>query len=163
MNYTEIIQKKISTREELLARIASWRIKNVKIVFTNGVFDLLHPGHVDYLARARDCGNRLIVAVNSDASVKKLNKGQNRPIQDEKSRAFIIASLHVVDAVVIFNEDTPQDLIAALLPDVLVKGADYKVEDIAGHEIVKKNGGEVKLIELLPGFSTTAIEKRIRE
>lgn len=162
MSYQEIISGRLCSRETLFARSAAWKLKGDKVVFTNGVFDLLHLGHVDYLCKARDCGNRLIVAVNSDASVKQLNKGQNRPIQDQHSRAFILASLHMVDAVVIFDEDTPASLIEYLLPDVLVKGADYKVEQIAGHEVVLKHGGEVKLIELLPGISTTAIEKKIR-
>lgn len=160
--YTEIISDKICDRTKLLSLLSGWRIKGDTIVFTNGVFDLLHRGHVDYLCKAKDCGNRLIVAVNSDASVKKLNKGTHRPIQDQDSRALIMAALHVVDAVILFDEETPQSLIEFVLPDVLVKGADYKVEEIAGHEVVLKHGGEVKLIEFLEGYSTSAIEKKIR-
>ena len=162
MGYTEVIKEKIYSREALVALLEGWKLKGDKIVFTNGVFDLLHRGHIDYLCKARDCGQRLVVGVNADASVKMLNKGGSRPIQDENSRALIIAALHVVDAVTLFSEETPYDLIKALEPDVLVKGNDYKVEQIAGHELVLKRGGEVKLIELAQGYSTTAIEKKIK-
>ena len=157
-----MIKEKIYSREALVALLEGWKLKGDKIVFTNGVFDLLHRGHIDYLCKARDCGQRLVVGVNADASVKMLNKGGSRPIQDENSRALIIAALHVVDAVTLFSEETPYDLIKALEPDVLVKGNDYKVEQIAGHELVLKRGGEVKLIELAQGYSTTAIEKKIK-
>lgn len=163
MGYTEIIREKIYSAELCAAKLEGWKLKGDKIVFTNGVFDLLHQGHIDYLCKARDCGQRLVVGINSDTSVKMLNKGSNRPIQDENSRAFIVAALHIVDAVVVFSEETPYDLIKTLEPDVLVKGADYKVEQIAGHDLVLKRGGEVKLIELVQGYSTSAIEKRIKE
>lgn len=163
MNYHELIKSKIYSREALLKQIAVWKLKDEKIVFTNGCFDILHLGHVEYLSKAAGCGTKLIVAVNSDDSVKRLGKSTNRPIQDESSRAFIIASLQVVSAVIIFNEDTPYELISIIKPDVLVKGNDYKVEQIAGHDIVLKNGGEVKLIELTPGYSTTAIENKIKK
>jgi rfaE bifunctional protein nucleotidyltransferase chain/domain len=163
MTYNEIIRAKIFSREELVLKVQRLQYFGKKIVFTNGCFDLLHLGHVDYLAKAKDCGDFLIVAVNADESVKRLNKGDSRPIQDEHSRAMIIASLHVVDAVVIFNEETPYELISALVPDVLVKGADYRVEQIAGHDVVLQRGGEVKLVELVQGYSTSAIEKKIKE
>lgn len=163
MKKFENIQSKICTRENLLKQVLLWKFKDEKIVFTNGCFDLLHLGHVEYLAKAADYGTKLIVAVNSDDSVKRLGKSKNRPIQDEISRVTIIASLHVVSAVIIFNEDTPYDLINIIKPDVLVKGNDYTVEQIAGHDIVLKNGGEVKLIELTQGYSTSAIEKKIKE
>lgn len=161
MSTTENIRKKIKTREEIQFVIQRAHFFGKKIVFTNGVFDLMHLGHVDYLSKAKDCGDILIVGMNSDASVKMLNKGDTRPLQDQQSRAMVLASLSFVDYVVIFDEETPYDLIKAIQPDVLVKGADYKVEQIAGHDIVLDRGGEVKLIELVSGYSTTAIEKRI--
>lgn len=161
MSTTENIRKKIKTREEIQFVVQRAHFFGKKIVFTNGVFDLMHLGHVDYLSKAKDCGDVLIVGMNSDASVKMLNKGDTRPLQDQQSRAMVLASLSFVDFVVIFDEETPYDLIKAVQPDVLVKGADYKVEQIAGHDIVLARGGEVKLIELVSGYSTTAIEKKI--
>jgi D-glycero-beta-D-manno-heptose 1-phosphate adenylyltransferase len=161
MNTTENIRKKIKTREEIQFVIQRAHFFGKKVVFTNGVFDLMHLGHVDYLSKAKDCGDILIVGMNSDASVKMLNKGDTRPLQDQQSRAMVLASLSFVDYVVIFDEETPYDLIKAVQPDVLVKGADYKVEQIAGHDVVLARGGEVKLIELVSGYSTTAIEKKI--
>ena len=161
MSTTENIRKKIKTREEIQFVVQRAHFFGKKIVFTNGVFDLMHLGHVDYLSKAKDCGDILIVGMNSDASVKMLNKGDTRPLQDQQSRAMVLASLSFVDFVVIFDEETPYDLIKAAQPDVLVKGADYKVEQIAGHDIVLDRGGEVKLIELVSGYSTTAIEKKI--
>ena len=159
----EVIKAKIKTKETIVKEIAAWRLKDRKIVFTNGCFDILHLGHIDYLSKAADFGHALIVGVNSDDSVRRLRKGDSRPIQDEISRSMMIASLHVVAAVVVFNEDTPYDLIKLIQPDVLVKGADYKIEDIAGHDIVLARGGEVKLIDYLEGYSTSGIEKKIRE
>jgi D-glycero-beta-D-manno-heptose 1-phosphate adenylyltransferase len=161
MSTTENILKKIKTREEIQFVVQRAHFFGKKIVFTNGVFDLMHLGHVDYLSKAKDCGDILIVGMNSDASVKMLNKGDTRPLQDQNSRAMVLASLSFVNFVVIFDEETPYDLIKAVQPDVLVKGADYKVEQIAGHDIVLGRGGEVKLIELVSGYSTTAIEKKI--
>jgi rfaE bifunctional protein nucleotidyltransferase chain/domain len=158
----ELISDKIFTRELLLRKLLTWRFQDKKIVFTNGCFDLLHQGHIDYLSKAADCGNELIVAVNSDASVQKLSKGPSRPIQDEHSRALIIASLGFVSAVVVFDEETPYELIKSIKPQVLVKGSDYKIEQIAGHDIVQASGGTVKLIDLLPGFSTSGLEKKIK-
>lgn len=162
MNKLEIIRSKIYTSEFLVKQIEVWRLTNQKIVFTNGCFDILHLGHIDYLSKAADLGNKLIVGVNTDSSVKRLGKGANRPIQDENSRAMIMASLHVVSAVILFNEDTPYELIQLLHPDILVKGADYKKEDIVGYDIVKSAGGEVRILDYLPGYSTTAIEQKIR-
>jgi rfaE bifunctional protein nucleotidyltransferase chain/domain len=157
----ELIKSKIHPSEVLGHLLPIWRFKEHKIVFTNGVFDLLHQGHVDYLSKAADCGTLLIVGINSDDSVKRLGKGKSRPLQDEYSRALIIAALHFVSAVIIFNEDTPYELIQLIQPEVLVKGSDYKVEQIAGHDIVLAKGGEVKLIDYLDGYSTSAIEKKI--
>ncbi|AMS28211.1 hypothetical protein AEM51_12795 [Bacteroidetes bacterium UKL13-3] len=145
----------------LLHKIAMWNDGGEKIVFTNGVFDLLHRGHVDYLAKARDLGDRLIIGVNTDASVSKL-KGPHRPIQDEYSRMLILASFEFVDAVILFGDQTPYELIKMMQPDILVKGSDYKAEDIVGYDIVMAKGGFVKTIDFIPGFSTSLIEKKIR-
>ncbi|HXD92429.1 MAG TPA: D-glycero-beta-D-manno-heptose 1-phosphate adenylyltransferase [Bacteroidia bacterium] len=134
---------------------------NQKIIFTNGCFDILHQGHVEYLSKAKDFGNKLIIGLNTDASVKRQNKSPERPINNEQSRAFILAALGIVDAVVLFDENTPYDLIKAVQPDVLVKGADYKAEEIVGYDIVKARGGEVVTIELTQGFSTTALINKI--
>lgn len=162
LTHPEIIAQKIYTLDRLEKQVARWRMFSKKVVFTNGCFDILHRGHIDTLAKAADCGDVLIVGVNADASVKMLQKGDSRPLQDEQSRALIIASLAFVSAVIIFEEETPYNLIKALQPDVLVKGGDYKVEQIAGHDIVLARGGEVKLIPLVEGFSTTAIEQKIK-
>lgn len=162
MNTTELIRNKIHTRESLKFVLERMRFFQKKIVFTNGCFDILHLGHVDYLSKASDCGDFFILGLNSDASVKMLNKGDTRPLQDQHSRSMVVASLSFVDAVILFDEETPYDLIQFVQPDVLVKGADYKVEQIAGHDIVLAKGGEVKLIELVEGYSTSAIEKKIR-
>ena len=140
--------------------ILKWRNANERIVFTNGCFDLLHLGHVDYLAKAKDLGERLIIGVNTDSSVKRL-KGEHRPLQDENSRLNILAALQSVDAVVLFDEDTPYELIKEIEPDILVKGADYKIENIVGYDIVVSRGGSVQTIEFIEGYSTTLIEKRI--
>lgn len=163
MQKLEVIKNRIVPRESLGPTLAHYRLKSKKIVFTNGCFDLLHLGHIDYLSKAADCGDVLIVGVNSDSSVKMLNKGANRPIQDQTSRATIIAALHFVDIVCVFDEQTPYELIKLIQPDVLVKGADYKVEQVAGHDIVLARGGEVKLIELVKGYSTSAIERKIKD
>jgi D-glycero-beta-D-manno-heptose 1-phosphate adenylyltransferase len=161
MTHLEIINSKICTLDTIKHKLNVWRFKDQKIVFTNGCFDILHQGHIDYLSKASDLGNVLIVGLNSDSSTRNL-KGPNRPINDEYSRALIIASLHFVDAVVLFDEPTPYNLINFIQPDVLVKGADYTVEQIAGSDIVLAKGGKVITIELLPGFSTSAIEARIK-
>ncbi len=158
----EFIQSKIYKWEDLQRVIAIWKFKDRKVVFTNGCFDILHKGHVSYLAQAADLGDNLIVGLNSDASVKKLNKGANRPIQDQDSRALILASLHLVSAVIIFDEETPAELIKLVQPDVLVKGGDWKPEQIVGYDTVKARGGEVISIDFLPGYSTTAIEQKIK-
>ena len=160
MTQIDLIESKIIKSEDLESLIAKWRVKNQKIVFTNGCFDLLHLGHVDYLAKAKDLGERLIIGVNTDASVKRL-KGEHRPLQDEKSRLHILAALQSVDAVVLFDEDTPYELIKKIQPDILVKGADYKIENIVGYDIVTSRGGSVKTIEFIEGYSTTSIEQRI--
>ena len=160
MNHTQIIESKITGIESLQRKLAFWRFREKKIVFTNGCFDLLHLGHIDYLAKAASLGNIFIVGLNSDRSVSAI-KGPSRPLNDENSRLHIMASLFFVDAVVVFDEPTPHELIKAIRPDVLVKGGDYKKEDIVGYDIVTAKGGEVITIDLVPGYSTTAIEKKI--
>ena len=146
----------------LLAKwLSRWRVMGERVVFTNGVFDLLHPGHVDYLERAKALGQRLVVGVNSDASVRRLKPG--RPLQDEQARMRVIAALQVVDAVALFAEDTPLELITRVRPEILVKGADYSVQTIVGAELVLSYGGQVLPLELLPGHSTTEIIRRARE
>ena len=162
ISYQQILQSKILSRHEIEQRANIWRMFNHKIVFTNGCFDILHQGHVDYLCKAKDLGNKLIIGLNTDASVKRQNKSPERPINTEQSRAFILAALGIVDAIVLFDEDTPYDLIKAIQPDVLVKGADYKAEEIVGYDILKARGGEVVTIELTQGFSTTALINKIK-
>ena len=132
------------------------------IVFTNGCFDILHKGHIEYLAKASELADVFVVGLNTDHSVQIL-KGPQRPLQDQDSRSIILASLQFVDTVVLFDEETPYQLIKSLLPDVLVKGADYKVEDIVGYDIVTNNGGKVITIEFVPGYSTSAIVQKLKE
>ncbi len=157
----DLVESKILTLDKLMPMLNIWHFQGKKIVFTNGCFDLLHLGHVDYLAKAAQLGDKLIVGLNSDSSTSAL-KGLGRPITDEKSRAHIIASLFFVNAVVLFDEGTPINLIATIQPDILVKGADYTIDKIIGASQILESGGEVKTIDYLPGYSTTAIEKKIR-
>lgn len=150
---------RVLTHADLLERFG--RPRDFRLVFTNGVFDLLHAGHLQSLERARALGDRLVVAVNSDSSVRRL-KGPDRPYQPAAERTLLLAGLRVVDAVIEFDEDTPAELVAQLLPDVLVKGADYEGRDVAGADAVRAAGGEVRLIDLVPGKSTTDLADRIR-
>lgn len=145
-----------------LELIRQWQAVGDTIVFTNGCFDILHLGHVDYLEKARHLGNKLVVGLNTDASIRHL-KGPKRPLQDEMSRARVMASLLFTDMVILFAEDTPYELIAAIKPDILVKGDDYAIENIVGHDIVQKNGGIVKTITLVKGYSTTRIVEKIKQ
>ncbi|GMV78003.1 MAG: glycerol-3-phosphate cytidylyltransferase [Chitinophagaceae bacterium] len=161
MKLIEAIEHKIFTLPELLKRINSWRVTNKTIAFTNGCFDILHEGHIFSLSQAAKEADYLVVAVNSDASIKKL-KGEERPINNEKSRSLLLASLIIVDAVVIFEEDTPLNLIQSILPDVLVKGGDYTVEQIVGSKEVITNGGRVVINPIVQGFSTTSIISKIK-
>jgi rfaE bifunctional protein nucleotidyltransferase chain/domain len=161
MTYIDRIQEKQKTTQEVVSHVKALRSKNEKIAFTNGCFDILHRGHVDYLSKAAEHG-KLIVGVNTDASVKQLDKGSNRPIQDEHSRAMLLAALECVEAVVLFDEATPFQLIKAIMPDVLIKGGDYAIQEIVGHDIVQENGGAVITIPLVAGFSTSNIEQKIR-
>jgi D-glycero-beta-D-manno-heptose 1-phosphate adenylyltransferase len=152
--------QKILSREQVVLRYGP--PGRGRVVFTNGVFDLLHRGHVEYLYAARALGDALVVGVNTDASARRLGKGADRPINGEDDRAFVLAGLACVDAVTLFDEDTPRELVALLLPDVLVKGGDYTVETIAGADEVIAAGGRVEVIPLVPGRSTTSILERAR-
>jgi rfaE bifunctional protein nucleotidyltransferase chain/domain len=154
-------ESKILSLEEALQVRNACKEKKLKVVFTNGCFDILHKGHAAYLYEARNLGDFLLVGLNSDTSVKLQNKSISRPLQDETSRALLLASFAFVDAVVLFNEETPFHLIDTLLPDILVKGGDYKVEEIVGYNEVVGNGGKVVTIDFIPGYSTSAIENKI--
>ncbi len=162
MKQTTAIQNKVFTLEQLIFQIASWRVLGKKVAFTNGCFDILHEGHIFSLSQAAQEADYLIVAVNSDASTKRL-KGLERPINNEKSRAIFLANLAIVDAVVIFEEDTPFQIISTLLPDVLVKGGDYTLEQIVGAKEVIANGGRVVINPIVEGFSTTGIVEKIKK
>jgi rfaE bifunctional protein nucleotidyltransferase chain/domain len=160
MKKIEFISSKILDREQLRRACALWNFKEMKVVFTNGCFDILHLGHIEYLAKAANLGDVLVIGINSDLSVHRI-KGDSRPINDEHSRSMVIASLKFVTAVVLFDEETPYELIKTIQPDILVKGRDYKIKEIVGHDIVLARGGKVKTIELTPGYSTTEIEQKI--
>jgi rfaE bifunctional protein nucleotidyltransferase chain/domain len=157
----EKTEHKIKSVAEAKEVIKGWKANHEKVVFTNGCFDLLHLGHVDYLEKARALGNRLVIGLNTDDSVSRF-KGPERPLQDQNSRARVLAALQFVDLVVFFNEDTPLNLISELIPDVLVKGSDYLSENIVGAEVVKKNGGQVETIDFVAGYSTTRIVEKIK-
>ncbi len=162
MKPTEIIQSKIFENTDVFAPVLEqWKQAGETIVFTNGCFDLVHRGHIDSLAKAAEFGNKLIVGLNSDVSVRLL-KGENRPLVDQQSRAVLLASMMMVDAVIMFDEETPYRLIQTLLPDILVKGSEYKLEEIAGYDIVLASGGRVERIELTEGFSTSDIIQKIK-
>lgn len=162
MQKLDWIRNKIHSREAMVRLCNAWRITGEKIVFTNGCFDILHHGHLDLLANAADKGNKLILALNTDASVQRL-KGPERPITHENDRAFQAASLLCVDAVCMFGEDTPEELIKLLKPDVLVKGGDYTLDQIVGSKFVIDNGGRVEIIPFVTGYSTTSIISRIKK
>lgn len=165
MDRLDYINEKIVSVEEAKRRMSMWHMKNDVVCFTNGCFDILHLGHITYLAKAASLGKRLIVAVNSDDSVRLLNKAPNRPINNEQARMLVVAALGCVDLVVVFNEQTPFELITELLPDILIKGADYNADEtdknnskyIIGSDVVKANGGKVETISFVEGYSTTAI------
>ena len=156
-----IIRQKIQTFDQIAATVRRWQAAGERVVFTNGCFDLLHFGHLHYLAAARDLGERLVVGLNSAASVRRL-KGENRPINDEATRQTMLAALSFVDAVVTFDEDTPFDLIQIVLPNILVKGGDWQPSQIVGADIVLENGGQVLSLPFIEGYSTTRIEEKIR-
>ena len=160
--YLAAEEKIVAASADLDAQLADWRKQDLRVGFTNGCFDILHPGHVKVLTAARGACDRLVVGLNSDASVKRL-KGEGRPVQDERARAEVLAALEAVDLVVIFEDDTPIKLITQIKPSVLVKGGDYTRDKVVGHEIVEAHGGEVVLVEVLPGFSTTSLVDRARK
>jgi D-glycero-beta-D-manno-heptose 1-phosphate adenylyltransferase len=171
MSRLDFVAHKIVSLEAAKLKIATWKLKNDRVVFTNGCFDILHIGHVTYLAKTAALGERLIVAINSDASVKNQGKGDDRPINPEEARGMLIAALGFVDMVVFFNADTPMELIQELNPDILVKGADYDPNEtnpnakkyIVGSDFVRKNGGVVQVIDLVDGYSTTNIVKKLKQ
>ena len=162
MKRADIIPQKIFTAPELLKRILQWKVLDKKIVFTNGVFDIIHQGHIFSLSEAAKEADYLIVGLNTDASVKRL-KGESRPINNEAARSLVMASLLMVDAVVLFDEDTPLELINFIMPDVLVKGGDYTIDQIAGAKEVLAAGGRVVINPILDGFSTTRIIEQVRK
>ncbi len=157
----EKMRSKIVDREEALSMLSIWHYMGLKVVFTNGCFDIIHKGHVDYLSRASSLGDRMIIGLNTDKSVGDL-KGPNRPVQDERSRAEILASMFFVDAVVLFDEETPFELINFLKPDILVKGSDYSIDKIVGADVVMANGGRVETMDFIDGYSTTNIINKIK-
>ncbi|MFW5757047.1 MAG: D-glycero-beta-D-manno-heptose 1-phosphate adenylyltransferase [Bacteroidota bacterium] len=161
MNKNDLIKQKILTGELLIARLQKWRDKGSSIVFTNGCFDMIHAGHIDYLSRASELGDILLIGLNTDDSVKRL-KGEDRPVYDEMSRAMMLASFFFVSAVTFFSQDTPYELIKKVQPDVLVKGSDYKAEEIVGYDIVKEKKGKIITMDYLPGYSTSLLIKKIR-
>jgi rfaE bifunctional protein nucleotidyltransferase chain/domain len=158
MRHIDIIYNKIIPRDEIVSLAEKWRANGDKIVFTNGCFDLIHRGHIEYLSRAADLSERMIVGLNTDASVSRL-KGKDRPVVDEESRAILMGAFEFVDAVVYFDDDTPYELIKEIQPDILVKGSDYKIEEIIGYDVVLARGGTVETINLVEGFSTTTLSK----
>ncbi len=165
MDRIDFITSKIVTIEEAKRKVSMWRLKNDVVCFTNGCFDILHLGHITYLAKSASLGSRLIVALNNDNSVRLLNKAPNRPINNEHARAMVIAAIGCVDLVIVFNEKTPFEMIKVLMPDILIKGADYDAKEldknhpkyIIGSDIVKANGGRVETISFVEGYSTTSI------
>lgn len=171
MSRIENLENKIVSAEDAKRYAAMWRMKGEKFVFTNGCFDILHKGHVTYLAKSSDFGKHLIVALNTDRSVKGQGKGDDRPINEQEARALVIAGLGFVDLVIFFDDQTPLKLIEELAPDVLVKGADYNPDEIdstspkyiVGRESVLQNGGEVKVISMVDGFSTTSIVNKLKK
>jgi D-beta-D-heptose 7-phosphate kinase/D-beta-D-heptose 1-phosphate adenosyltransferase len=163
MRKPEIIDEKIVEIKKLLQKIMVWRLQNYSIVFTNGCFDILHKGHAWLLNKSSALEDKtiLIVGLNSDDSVKRL-KGENRPVNNLHDRSYIISSLYAVDAVIVFEEDTPYEIIKMIKPDILVKGGDYKENEIAGADIVKTNGGRIEILPLLENYSTTQTIKKLK-
>mgnify|MGYP002711985769 CR=1 FL=1 len=171
MSLLNRIKNKVVSLENAKSLVDEWKAEDEKIVFTNGVFDLIHPGHITYLADAASFGTKLVIGLNADESVKTLSKGPARPIKDEFSRSIILAAMEFVDAVILFNDSTPLELIKSIQPHVLIKGGDYDVSEtditskkyIVGRDVVKQANGEVFVIPFLDGYSTTSLEKKIIE
>lgn len=155
------LKDKIVSMNVAQSMVNQWQKQGDKVVFTNGCFDILHAGHVHYLEEARCLGNKLVIGLNTDQSIQRLDKSPARPIQSQDSRAMVLAALDSVSLVVLFDEDTPKELIETLNPNILVKGADYQIDQIVGGSHVIANGGEVKTLEFLPGYSTSKIEQKI--
>jgi len=162
MDKLQFIKNKIIDINELKNKKAYWKFTEQRIVFTNGCFDIIHRGHIEYLAQAASYADIMIVGLNTDKSIKKI-KGENRPVNNELSRAITIASLQFVNFVIMFNEETPYNLISEIVPDVLIKGSDYNKKDIVGYDIVKNNGGEIVTIDIIKGYSTTLIIDKIKK
>ncbi len=163
MEKVDIIKNKIAlNRENLQEEIKKWKDESKKVVFTNGCFDIVHRGHVEYLANAASKGDVLVLGLNTDASVKRL-KGETRPINDEYGRAMVLAGMSFIDKVVLFDEDTPYDLIKFIQPDVLIKGSDYSLENIVGYDIVIGKGGAVVTMDFIDGYSTSSIVEKIKK
>ena len=162
MDKLNIIQSKIIDINNIESHLTYWNLKNKKIVFTNGCFDILHRGHIEYLAQAANHGDILVIGLNTDNSVRRI-KGDSRPVQDQVARAMVLASLQFVSAVILFDEDTPYELIKRVQPDILIKGSDYKTEDIVGYDIVTAKGGEVITIDFIEGYSTTSIIEKLKK
>jgi len=162
MDKLNVIQSKIIDISNIESHLTYWNLKNQKIVFTNGCFDILHRGHIEYLAQAANHGDVLVIGLNTDNSVKRI-KGDSRPVQDQLARAMVLASLQFVSAVIMFDEDTPYELIKRVQPDILIKGSDYKIEDIVGCDIVTSKGGEVVTIDFVEGYSTTSIIEKLKK
>lgn len=160
MNNLDRLNSKICSLKTLNERIEKWKKNKTKIVFTNGCFDLVHRGHIEVLSKMADLGDKLIIGINSDNSIRRL-KGKERPIVDELSRSMLLASFSFVDAIILFDEETPINLISEIIPDILSKGGDYNIDDIVGYEIVRKNGGKIITVDLTDGFSTTNIVNKI--
>jgi len=160
MTKSDLIQKKILPPDQLKPQLALWKFQEKKIVFTNGCFDIMHLGHIDYLSKAADLGDVLVIGLNTDASVSRI-KGPSRPVIDQHARAMLLASLQFVTIVVLFDEPTPYDLIRLIQPDILVKGKDYKAEEVVGYDIVTAKGGRVETLDLVEGYSTSSIISRI--
>ena len=162
MSHLNKINSKIFSLDDLKNQVNAWKQAGEEVVFTNGCFDIIHRGHIEVLAQTADLGDRLIIGLNADSSIQKL-KGEGRPIITENSRAILLASLSFVDAVILFTDETPINLITTLLPDLLAKGGDYEIETIVGHEIVQNNGGKVILVPFVDGFSSTTIIDKIKK
>ena len=162
MSHLNKINSKIFSLDDLKNQVNAWKQAGEEVVFTNGCFDIIHRGHIEVLAQTADLGDRLIIGLNSNSSIQKL-KGEDRPIMTENSRAILLAALSFVDAVILFPEDTPINLISTLLPEILAKGGDYEIETIVGHEIVQNNGGQVILVPFVEGFSSTTIIDKIKK
>ena len=160
LTHLDIIKRKVIDLNQLQHALYRWRFLSKRLVFTNGCFDILHLGHIDYLSKASDLGDILIVGVNSDASTSRL-KGPHRPINNEEQRSILLAAMHFIDAVIVFDDPTPLELIKMVRPDVLVKGSGYNLSNIVGADVVQSYNGQVKTIDFLPGYSTTLIEEKI--